>query len=182
MSKNTDFLLKALHIISWFIFVGVSIDAGGVVSNTVYAIFINSDLSAHFWGYLDLSKLYHFNQALFVTLTILMSIVTVLKAVLFYIILKIFYANKLDVANPFKTSLGKYIYIIAFCALAIGLFSNWGENLLNSLISQNVTMPYIQDLKIGGADVWMLMGFVVMVFAIIFKKGVDLQTENDLTV
>ena len=57
MSKNTDFLLKALHIISWFIFVGVSIDAGGVVSNTVYAIFINSDLSAHFWGYLDLSKL-----------------------------------------------------------------------------------------------------------------------------
>jgi uncharacterized membrane protein len=37
-------------------------------------------------------------------------------------------------------------------------------------------------LKIGGADVWLLMGFVILVFAIIFKKGIELQSENDLTV
>ena len=43
-------------------------------------------------------------------------------------------------------------------------------------------IPVLQDLKLGGADVWLLMGFVILVFAIIFKKGIDLQSENDLTV
>jgi hypothetical protein len=182
MSKRTNFLLKALPIISWIIFIGVSIDAGGVLSNTVYSIFIDSDLSAHFWGYLDLSKLHQYNQVLFVTLTTLMSIVTILKAILFFTIIKIFHDNKLDLTNPFKPILGKYIYSIAYCSLGIGLFSKWGSDVVKSIISQNIIMPLNQDLKLGGADVWLLMGFVVMVFAIIFSKGIEMQSENDLTV
>ena len=75
MSKGTDFLLKGLHVISWIIFIGVSIDAGGVFTNAIYSIFINSNLSAHFWGYLDLSKLYQFNQVCFITLTDRKSVV-----------------------------------------------------------------------------------------------------------
>lgn len=182
MSKWTDFLLKALHIISWFIFIGVSIDAGGVLSNTVYAIFINADLTAHFWGDIDLSKLYKSNQAFFVTLTAIMSIVTVLKAVLFYIIIKIFTDKKIELSKPFTQALAKYIYVIAYCALGIGFFSNWGGDLYRTILNQKINIPAIQDLKLGGADVWLLMGFVMMVFAIIFKKGIELQSENDLTV
>jgi hypothetical protein len=182
MSKWTDFLLKALHIITWLIFVGVSIDAGGVLSNTVYAIFIHADLSSHFWGYIDLSKLYDSDQASFVTLTSIMSIVTVLKAVLFYVILKIFNDKKIDLSNPFTQVLGKYIFGIAYCALGIGFFSNWGGDLYKWILSKNISIPMIQELKIGGADVWLLMGFVILVFAIIFNKGIELQSENDLTV
>lgn len=182
MTISTNFILKGLHIISWIIFIGVSIDAGGVLSNTLYCIFINSNLSAHFWGYLDLSKLYQFDQALFIMATTLMSIVTVLKAILFFIIIKIFYDNKLELTKPFTPILGKYIYSIAYCSLGIGLFSKWGSDVVKSIVSQNIIMPLIQDLKLGGADVWLLMGFVVMVFANIFNKGIELQSENDLTV
>ena len=182
MTKWTDFLLKALHIISWFIFVGVSIDAGGVLSNTIYAIFINAELSSHFWGYIDLSKLYQSNQVLFVILTSIMSIVTVLKAVLFYIIIKIFTDKKINLSNPFTQALGKYLYGITYCALGIGLFSKWGGDLLKWIANQNINMPLIENLKLAGADVWLLMGFVMLVFAIIFKKGIELQSENDLTV
>ena len=181
MSQRKDYLLKGLNIISWFIFIGVSIDAGGVLTNTLYSIFINSDLSSHYWGYTDLSKLYQFNQVSYVTLTTLMSVVTILKAVLFYIILKVFH-NKVDLANPFSPTLGKYINNIAYCALAIGLFSKWGSDLSEWATSQNIVMPAIQKLKLGGADVWLLMGFIVMVFAKIFNKGIQLQSENDLTV
>jgi hypothetical protein len=182
MSNWTNFLFKALHIISWLIFIGVSIDAGGVLSNTLYTLLISSNLAAHFWGYLDLSKLYQSNQAAFVTLTSLMSIVTVLKAILFYIILKIFNDKKLDLTKPFTPALGKYIYLIAYCALGIGFFSNWGGDLYQWILGQNIVIPAIQDLKLAGSDVWLLMGFVIMVFGIIFKKGIELQSENDLTV
>lgn len=140
------------------------------------------ELSSHFWGYIDLSKLYQSNQVLFVILTSIMSIVTVLKAVLFYIIIKIFTDKKINLSNPFTQALGKYLYGITYCALGIGLFSKWGGDLLKWIANQNINMPLIENLKLAGADVWLLMGFVMLVFAIIFKKGIELQSENDLTV
>jgi len=182
MKQKNDWLIKVLYVISWIIFIGVSIDAGGVLSNTVYAIFINPNLASHFWNYIDLSKLYEFNQALFVTLTTIMSIVTIAKAILFYSILKIFHDQKVNFSKPFTIYLKNYLYFIAYCAFVIGAFSNWGSDIISRASLQHVILPEVHQLKIGGADVWLLMGFVILVFAIIFKKGIELQSENDLTV
>jgi hypothetical protein len=182
MFKRTDLLLKGLHFISWVIFVGVSIDAGGILTNSIYTIFFNPGYANRFWNYNDLSSLYAFNQVAYVTLTCLMSIVTLLKAVLFYIIIKIFHDQKLDFNNPFNATLGKYIKNIAICALTIGLFSKWGGDLCEWIANNQVSIPSIQKLKIAGADVWLFMGFVIFIFAKIFKKGIELQSENDLTV
>lgn len=190
MKLGTDILLKKmnliswiiLNVISWIIFVGVCIDAGGVFTNTIYSIFFNASLASHFWGYLDLSKLFEFNQTAFVSLTALMSVVTILKAILFYFIIKIFHDKKLDFSNPFNPGLGNYIYKIAYCTLGIGLFSKWGGDLSNWITSQQISVPPIQELKMGGADVWLLMTFIIFVFAFIFKKGIELQSENELTV
>ena len=33
-----------------------------------------------------------------------------------------------------------------------------------------------------GADVWLFMGVILIIFAMIFKKGIEIQSENDLTV
>jgi hypothetical protein len=43
-------------------------------------------------------------------------------------------------------------------------------------------MPSIQNLKFDGADVWLFMGVTLLIVAKIFKRGIELQTENDLTV
>lgn len=182
MLIKTDYLLKGLHVISWIIFIGVCIDAGGMLTNTIYSIFFDAAFASHFWNRNDLSKVLAFNEVSFVTLTSLMSIVSILKATLFYIILKIFHDKKLDFANPFNETLGKYLVNIAYCTLGIGLFSKWGGDLSAWLVSNNLILPSIQQLKIGGADVWLLMGLVVLIFAKIFKKGIELQTDNDLTV
>ena len=37
-------------------------------------------------------------------------------------------------------------------------------------------------LGIGGGDVWLFMAVVLMVIGQVFKKGIELQTESDLTV
>lgn len=182
MKQRTDLLLKVLNVISWIIFVGVSIDAGGVLSNTVYAICVNPSLTSHFWNFIDLSNLYELNQVAFRVLTTIMSLVTLLKATLFFFILKIFHDKKLDLSNPFTQKFKKYINQIAYCGLAIGVLSKLGGDLVIWALSQNVSLPELEKLKIGGADVWLLMGFVILVFAIIFKKGIELQSENDLTV
>jgi len=45
-----------------------------------------------------------------------------------------------------------------------------------------VKMPEIQYLRLGGADVWLFMGVILFVLAQIFKRGIEIQTENELTV
>jgi putative transcriptional regulator len=49
-------------------------------------------------------------------------------------------------------------------------------------VKQGVKNPDLQYLRIGGADVWMFMGITLLVIVQIFKKGIEIQNENDLTV
>lgn len=66
--------------------------------------------------------------------------------------------------------------------MGIGLFAYAGANYADWLMRQGVTMPDIESLKLGGADVWLFMGIILLVIAQIFKKGIEIQTENELTV
>jgi hypothetical protein len=182
MSFKPDITFKILYIVSWIIFVGLSIDAGGFISNTIFTLFINPNGASKFWPGLNLSGLYQFSQSHFVTLTVLMNIVAVLKAILFYLIVHIFHKKKLNLSSPFNASLGKYIFLLAYLCIGIGLFSGWANNFTLWIVKQGVSVPTIQDLKIGGADVWFFMGFTLFIFAKIFQKGIALQSENDLTV
>jgi hypothetical protein len=43
-------------------------------------------------------------------------------------------------------------------------------------------MPDIENMRLGGADVWLFMGVTLFVIAQIFKRGIEIQTENDLTI
>ena len=83
MATKKDYLLIVLHILSWIIFVGLCVEAGGFLFNTLYTIFYNPAGAARFWMKSDLSSLYAFDQGQFVTLTVLMVIAAVLKAIMF---------------------------------------------------------------------------------------------------
>jgi hypothetical protein len=37
-------------------------------------------------------------------------------------------------------------------------------------------------LHLGGADVWLFMGVILYIIAQIFKRGIEIQAENELTV
>jgi hypothetical protein len=43
-------------------------------------------------------------------------------------------------------------------------------------------MPDTQTLVLGGADVWIFMAIILFVLAQLFKRGIEIQNENELTV
>jgi hypothetical protein len=182
MSNKTKQLPKSLQILAWIIFIGVCGDAAGIVINTIYANFIDPKFSAKFWNHTDLAAVYNYNTLSFVGITTLMSIVNILKAVLFYFIVKMFQDKKLKVSDPFAEITKKYITYFAFLSLSIALFSKFAAELCKWLNNQKIDVPSIEDLKIGGADVWFLLFFVLIVISKIFKRGIELQSENDLIV
>jgi hypothetical protein len=111
-----------------------------------------------------------------------MSIVAIMRAIIFYLIIKMLQEKKLNMAQPFNKDLVRLILSIAYLSLGIGLFSNWGAKHAAWFVQQGVKMPDIEHLRLGGADVWLFMGVTLIVIAQIFKRGIEIQTENELTV
>ena len=178
---STKQILNLLNILSWIIFLGLCIEAGGIIFNTVYALY-KPVVATQFWNDADLSELYAYDKGHFIAQAVLMSIVADMKALIFYQIVNLFYNNKLNMVRPFNTELTTMVIKIAWLCLGAGLFSLWGIRYAAWIETQGVVMPDIHYLRIGGADVWLFMAVVLFVIGQIFKKGTELQTENDLTI
>ncbi len=78
--------------------------------------------------------------------------------------------------------MGRFIFNLSYLSLAAGLFSWWGVKYADWLITKGIAMPDMQTLRLAGADVWLFMGVVLFVIAQIFKRGIEIQTENELTI
>jgi hypothetical protein len=179
---TTQQMLKVLLVLSWIIFIGLCIEAGGFLFNAFFTLFLNPIGSKFFWTEIDLSSLYNFDKGFFMTETLLMGIVAILKAILFYIIVKILHHKKLSLTQPFNLEMKRFISNMSYLAVGIGLFSYWGFQYTKWLVTKGITMPDIQSLKFGGADVWLFMGIILLVIAQIFKRGAEIQSENELTI
>lgn len=179
---TTKQILWALYILAWIIFIGLCMEAGGILFNVFYTMFIKPVGAQFFWNKMDLSGLYAADKGYFITVTILMSIVAILKAILFYVIIRTIHHRKLDFTQPFNQALPRVISSLAWLAIGIGLFSIWGTNQSKWLLAKGISLPDIQKMGFGGADVWFFMGVTLIVIAQICKRGVEIQTENDLTI
>ncbi len=179
---GTTQILKILYVLSWIIFIGVCIEAGGIIFNSFYDLVLNPVGAKYFWQQIDLSSLYRYDRGYFFVVTLIMSIVAVTRACIFYLIIKILHDKKLNMAQPFNEDVKRFIFKLSYMALLIGIFSWWGVKYAEWLATQGVKMPDIQYLRLGGADVWLFMSVTLFVIAQIFKRGIEIQTENELTI
>lgn len=141
MPVKAQYIQKTVYIISWIIFIGVCIEAGGFIFNTFYTLFINPEGAHKFYLQINLSELYNYDQSRFVSITSLMIIVAIMRAMMFYIIVKIFHDKKLNLAMPFNKTVKNFVLNIAYLALGIALFSFWGEKLSAGLVTEGIKMP-----------------------------------------
>lgn len=178
---TTNHILKVLEILSWIIFIGLCIEAGALIFNTVYAMY-KPIVAEHFWNGLDFSALYSYDKWYFLMQVSLMITVVVMKGMIFYLIVKMFYDKKFSLANPFNPTVYSVVQNIAYLCLGAGLFSVWSIRQMKWFVKKGIAMPEQHLLNIDGGDVWFFMAVVLVVLAQVFKKGIELQKENDLTI
>ncbi len=178
---STKQILQVLYVVSWIIFIGLCIEAGGFIFNAFYKLVINPN-ATNLWEQVNLTELFKHDHGYFFVEILLISIAAVMKACLFYLIVKILHNKKLNMSQPFNKEVGRFVFNISYLALGIGLFSFWGIKYANWFIKQGVQMPDIQQLHLAGADVWIFMGVTLFVVAQIFKRGIEIQSENELTI
>ena len=165
-------------IISWVIFVGLSIEAGSFIVNTFFAI-VNPAVVPHLWQQIDLSDLFKHDHGHFFAITLILSIVTIIKALLFFLIVRLLHNKDLNIAQPFNKTVRRFIFRLSGTALLIGLFSEYGTKYAEWLSKQGIEMP---DMRLAGSDVWLFMAVVLFIIAQVFKRGIEIQSENELTI
>ncbi|SFC92475.1 DUF2975 domain-containing protein [Flavobacterium phragmitis] len=175
---GTPQILKILNILSWIIFIGLCVEAGMYLFNGIYTLTINS-YNARFLNLLDI---YNYNVSFYIQEICFISIVAILKAIMFYLIVKLLHEKKLNIKQPFTAETGRFISYLSYLAFGIGLFSLWAEKFNSWLITNNVKVPTLESLNLEGGGVWIFMAIVLFVIGQIFKRGIEIQSEIELTV
>jgi hypothetical protein len=178
MSQSTDLVIKFLHVISWIIFIALCYQAGALVFNYAFMQFRVFPPENQYL-ILDLSQLFVQDEFLFGLLFTIAIGITALKAYTFYLITQIF--AYLNLHKPFSREIASLISKISYYILLVGiqgaLASGINEDLANQGYPVQNAMEYWDDYS-----AFLMMSAVVFVIAQVFKKGLEIQAENDLTV
>jgi hypothetical protein len=170
--------LMLITIVIWSIFIGLCIKAGALLFTFVYSLFkpiVAQDLfeglnlygllNQHFWNYVGV-------------MTFLL-IITGQKAYMFYLMILVFL--KINLVHPFSKEVSKKISEISFVAFQIGLTIIIASVYFKWLEKRSFDIPALGG-YIGGAFEYLLMAALIYAIAQIFKRGVEIQSENELTV
>lgn len=178
MSKTNNFVFWGLYVIAWIIFVGLSIEAGGLIVNFFFHLY-NPEMVQNLYQKLDLIAMYKDYKSVFFGVYSFILIISVLKACLFYIVIRLMHT--MDLSKPFSAFVAKQISQISYYTLSIGLLSYIARQVAKNLKHRGFVPDNLNQFWADN-DAFILMGAVIYIIAQIFKRGVELQEENDLTV
>lgn len=178
MSPKTDLVIKFLHVISWIIFIALCYQAGALVFNYAFMQFRVFPPENQYL-ILDLSELFIQNEGYFGLLFGLAIGVNGFKAYTFYLITLIF--RYLNLHKPFSLEISNLITKISYYIFAVGILGAIAHGINDGLAKNGYPVanayPFWDDYS-----AFLLMAALVFVIAQIFKKGLEIQVENDLTV
>jgi hypothetical protein len=178
MSKTNNFVFWGLYIVAWLIFVGLSIEAGGLIVNFFFSLH-KPEFVQNLYQKLDLTEMYKDSKMAFFGIYSFILSISILKAFLFYIVIRLM--HKIDLTKPFNAFVSNQILQISYYTISIGLLSYIARQSAKNLMHYGFDTDNLNQFW-ADSQAFILMGAVVYIIATIFKKGVDIQNENDLTV
>ena len=171
---RTEQILTVMQILAWVAFIGYLLEAGAVLGT--YGIScVNPEAAKNlYWG-LDFYNLRQFNFWYYTLSVSFLMALSLMKSFVWYLVIKTL--SRINLMNPFKMevamSLEKISYVL-FGTWLIGILSSahsrWLMKLTGELFGSWVNGEFI------------FMAGLVFVISQIFKRGVEIQSENDLTV
>ncbi|MBV9962704.1 MAG: DUF2975 domain-containing protein [Parafilimonas sp.] len=177
MKTRTEKILIILRFLALLGAIWYSILCGSQLL-TLIASFINADWAKHtYQADLNIFNIREHNTAYYVCAMCLMIAVSALKAIIWYVVFALLL--KLKLQTPFSMEVEKRLEKIAFLLLGVWLFSSffWKIYVYYLLRDTGIQLP---TENIG--DEYFFMAGIIYIVSQIFKRGIELQEENQLTV
>lgn len=162
-----------MHILSWIVFAGLLIKAGTILVG--YFLSIDNELaSKNLFGGLDLSA---YREHSFVQYTFIVGYKIALfinEAYIALLITKLL--SGLDIKNPFNSKVQELMQKISY-----SIFYLWVIAIVHNAHIQYLGKRYEFPMELFSSDFIFLAG-VIFIFAQIMKRGIEIQSENELTI
>ncbi|MBX2901680.1 MAG: DUF2975 domain-containing protein [Cyclobacteriaceae bacterium] len=178
MTKRNDFIWNAIQTVCWLIFAGFCVQTGALVFNYAYSLFRPVATHDLHLG-LDLSELYNKNIAVYTVLFVIIVALSALKAYVFYTVIRIF--KMLNLVKPFSDQVHQFILKTTYYAFTIGVISFVAHEIVKKLEAKDYQVGVIERYW-NDSGAYFIMSAILFVIALIFKKGIEMQNESDLTV
>ncbi len=178
MSQTKNLVFTVVKIVAWLIFVGLCIEAGGLIVNFFFSLF-KPEFVGNLYQKLDLTQMYKESKMAFFGVYSFILFISILKVWLFYTVIKL--VHKMDLNKPFNSFVSKQISQISYFTISIGLLSHIAREIVKTLLHHGFVPENLNQFWVD-SQAYILMGAVIYIIAVIFKKGIELQNENDLTI
>lgn len=167
-----------MSVVAWIIFIGLCIEAGGLIVNFYFTLY-KPEFHPNLYQKLDLTEMYNKSERAFYQMYSFILIISILKAVLFYNV--VILMMKMTIEKPFTRFVSLQIDRLSYFTFSIGLLSYLAQQTAEKLQRQGFALNGLNDLW-SDSRAFILMSAVIYIISVIFKKGIELQQENDLTV
>ncbi len=170
--------LMLITVVIWSIFIGLCIQAGAMLFTFVYSLF-NPVVSQNLYEGLNLSALREQNSWYYGGVLSIVLFIAGQKAYLFFLMIRIFL--KINLIQPFSREVSKLISSISYVALEIGAGIIIASGIFKWMQVRGYELDRVPQMMGGGFE-FLLMAALLVAIGIVFKRGVEIQDENELTV
>jgi len=177
MKTRTEIILTVLKFLALLGVIGYCIVWGSQLT-TLVASFINPDWAKRTYEVdLTLFSIREHNTAFYVYAMCLTIAVSVIKALVWYLVFKLLSALKLQ--TPFSMGVEKKLESIAYLLLAIWIVGSFFWKTYMHYLTKETG---IQLATGNGGDEYFFIAGMMYIISQVFKRGIEIQEENQLTV
>ena len=174
MNTKTEQILTLLKVMAWIVFFGYIIKAGAILISFIVSQF-NPVAAQDLYKGLSFNNLYEYSLFHYSVTVAFIIAVLVMKSIIWWRVIKTFLS--IDLNNPFikKVSRGLekislLLFVVWLMGTTISAYIGWMQEKTGESYGNWETGEYL------------FMAGLVFIISQVFKRGMELQSENELTV
>lgn len=162
-----------MKFFSWFAFIGLMIKAGAILF-TYFLSINNAEVSKDLY---ECMNLFEYREYSFIQYSFIIGYKILLYATEAYIAyLVIQLLRKLDIKQPFNLDVQQFMQQISK-----GIFYLWIIAIVHNTHMQIIGKKYDFEMDLFSSD-FVFLSVIIFIFAQIVKRGIEIQSENELTI
>jgi hypothetical protein len=163
-----------MRILAWVAFIGYLIEAGAVLFSFGVS-WVNPQSAKNLYKGLNLFDLRQLDVWYYTCAVAFMVALSVLKSFVWYLVIKTLL--DINLVNPFKMEVVQTLERISYV-----LFGTWIVGMLSSAYSAWLMKTTGQTFVNYVSGEFIFVAGLVFIISQVFKRGVEIQSENELTV
>jgi Protein of unknown function (DUF2975) len=170
---RTEGILRVIYIAAWLVFIGFMIEAGVILVGFGISC-VNPEAAWNVYK-MNLHSLMLFSFAHYTVYICLKVILLLMKAYVAFLVTKIL--SDVNLMNPFKIEVAQILQKISYILLGASFIA-----LANNAHTEWMAERSEIAAGIASSEGYFFMAALLYVISQVFKRGVEIQSENDLTI